>query len=69
MLKYSIIVQYSDEDTAFVARVPELRGCMAHGTTPEEALREVRVAQQLWLEVANEVGEEIPSPSALTYQK
>ncbi len=35
---------------------------MAHGDTPEEAMREIQVAMRLWLEAAAEVNKEIPIP-------
>ncbi len=38
MHKYEIIIYWSNEDQAFVAEVPELPGCMAHGSTQEPAL-------------------------------
>ena len=39
MYKYEIIIYWSKEDEAFIAEVPELPGCMAHGETPENALK------------------------------
>ncbi len=38
MRKYETIIYWNEEDRIFVAEVPELAGCMAHGATPEEAL-------------------------------
>lgn len=38
MPKYEIILYWSEEDQVFVAEVPELPGCMAHGDTEETAL-------------------------------
>jgi predicted RNase H-like HicB family nuclease len=61
-LKYEVIIYWSDEDNAFVAEVPELPGCMAHGDTYESALQNVRDAMSLWLDVANEFGDPIPVP-------
>ena len=46
MHKYEIILYWSNEDRAFVAEVPELPGCMAHGDTQEAALRNVNEAKQ-----------------------
>ena len=54
MYKYEIILCWSNEDDAFVAEVPELPGCMAHGRTEETALREVNEAIRLWTETARE---------------
>jgi len=39
MYKYEIIIYWSKEDEAFIAEVPELPGCMAHGETQEDALK------------------------------
>ena len=50
--KYRIVTEWSDEDGAFVARVPALgAGCMAHGMTEGDATKEARKAAQLMLEV------------------
>lgn len=49
-MPYPIVVFWSDEDEAYIATVPDLRSCSAFGDTPEEALREVQVAQELRLE-------------------
>jgi predicted RNase H-like HicB family nuclease len=62
MNKYEIIIFWSDEDDAYVADVPELPGCMAHGNTHESALANAKEAIQLWLETAKEFGDPIPAP-------
>jgi predicted RNase H-like HicB family nuclease len=51
---------WSDEDEAWVANVPDLKYCSAHGDTPEEALAEVQIAKGLWLEIARERGWLLP---------
>lgn len=63
MHKYEIIIYWSDEDKIFVAEVPDLKGCIAHGKTPDEAAKNVGEAIELWLETAREFGDEIPQPS------
>ena len=63
MHKYQITIFWSDEDRVFVADVPELPGCMAHGDTYEEALREAQVAMILWIDTAKEFGNPIPVPA------
>jgi len=63
MYEYSIVIQYSKADNAFIASIPDLKGCKADGDTPEEALKELAIAYELWIEVAREVGKEIPEPS------
>ena len=62
MHKYEVIIYWSTEDQTFIAEVPELRGCMAHGPTQEEALRNANKAVQLWLATAREFGDPIPEP-------
>jgi len=62
MLKYEVIIYWSSDDEAFVAEVPELPGCAAHGDTPEMALAQAQEAMQLWLETAQEFGDPIPKP-------
>ena len=56
MYKYAIEIFYSEEDNGYIAVVPELRGCSAFGETEEEALEEVKIAMELWLETAKKEG-------------
>ena len=62
MHRYEIIIYWSDEDDTYVAEVPELPGCMAHGETQEAALEHIGRAVELWLETAREFGDPIPEP-------
>ena len=62
MHKYEIIIYWSNEDQVFVAGVPELPGCMAHGNTQDVALAHANEAIQLWIETAREFGDPIPEP-------
>lgn len=62
MYKYEVILYWSDDDGAFVAEVPQLSGCMAHGATQEVALSEAQKAIELWIETAIEFGDPIPEP-------
>lgn len=62
MYKYETIIYWSEEDQVFVADVPELPGCMAHGGTQEEALGNVMDAIRLWIDTANEFGDPVPEP-------
>ena len=62
MHKYEIIIYWSNEDQVFVAEVPELPGCMAHGSTQESALAHANEAIQLWLDTAREFGHPVPEP-------
>ncbi len=60
--KYEIIIHWSDEDEAYIAEVPELQGCMAHGDTRESALANIKTAMELWIETAREFNDPIPEP-------
>ena len=62
MSDYHINVFYSDEDGGYIADVPDLKSCSAFGTTPEEALREVLIARDAWLETARKHRKPIPKP-------
>jgi predicted RNase H-like HicB family nuclease len=57
---YHINLFYSDEDKCWVADIPDLRFCSAFGDSPPEALGEVLIAQELYLESCREHGDPIP---------
>jgi len=60
MNKYEIIIYWSGEDSAFIAEVPELPGCMADGKTYQEAVSNAEMIMQEWIETAKELGRPIP---------
>jgi predicted RNase H-like HicB family nuclease len=62
MNKYEVIIYWSEEDEAFVAEVPQLPGCAAHGSSQEAALASAQEAIRLWLDRAKEFGDPIPEP-------
>jgi predicted RNase H-like HicB family nuclease len=62
MDKYEILIYWSDEDAVFIAEVPELPGCMAHGNNHESALANIKQAMELWVKTATEFGDPIPEP-------
>ena len=62
LTKYEIILYWSEEDGAFIAEVPELAGCMADGPTAKDALHNVEIVIQEWIETAQELGRTIPEP-------
>lgn len=66
--RYEVIIYWSDEDDAFVAEVPELPGCMAHGSSYAAALDEVHEAMTLWIETAREFGDPVPEPKGRRLQ-
>lgn len=64
MIEYPIVVFWSAEDKAYIADVYDIEHCSAWGETPEEALREARLALSDILEDAKERGIALPPPSA-----
>ena len=62
MHKYEIIIYWSNVDNVFIAEVPELPGCMAHGDTQADALANANEAIQLWIDTAIEDGIPVPTP-------
>jgi predicted RNase H-like HicB family nuclease len=63
MIGYRIEVFWSKEDQAWIADVPDLPFCTAHGPNPHDAVAEVELAVEAWLEAARETGRSIPEPS------
>ena len=68
MYRYEILIYWSLEDKAFVAEVPELHGCMAHGNTYGETLKNAEDAIELWIETAKEFNDNIPEPKGRKLQ-
>jgi len=62
MKDYHINIFYSDEDECYVADIPDLRYCSAFGETPPEALAELQIAKEAWLETSREIGKPVPEP-------
>jgi predicted RNase H-like HicB family nuclease len=60
MNKYEVIIYWSKEDNAFIAEAPELAGCAADGATYKEALENLEIIIQEWIEPAKELGRTIP---------
>ena len=60
-LPYQITVAWSEIDASFEARVPALKGCIAYGDTPEKAVKEVKIAAELWIEAVKKNGFEPPA--------
>jgi len=62
MVRYEVIIYWSDEDQVFIAEVPELAACMADGQTYQEALSNAEGVIDEWIETAKELGRPIPEP-------
>lgn len=61
--QYPVEIFYSEEDHCFIANVPDLKYCSAHGDSREEALHEIEIAMSAWIESALEHNEKLPKPS------
>ena len=62
MIRFELIIFWSEEDEAFIVDVPELPGCMADGATYQEALANAGTVIQEWIETARALGRVIPEP-------
>ena len=66
MSRYPVSIFYSEEDGGYIAIAPDLKGCSAFGETPQEALREMEIAMELWLETARQDNVPIPEPTRMS---
>lgn len=64
MSKYSVHIAWSEEDAAYIARAPELPGCVAHGDSQSQALHNLQQAIALWVDTAREAGRPVPPPQS-----
>ncbi|MFN7852487.1 MAG: type II toxin-antitoxin system HicB family antitoxin [Dolichospermum sp.] len=62
-MRYEINLYWSEEDQLFIAEVPDLPGCAADGETYQEALQNIEIIMQEWIETAQELGRKIPEPT------
>ena len=62
MSDYHINVFFSENDGGYIADIPDLRFCSAFGATPEEALHEVLIAKEAWIETARASRKPVPRP-------
>jgi antitoxin HicB len=62
-LRYSITIQWSDEDEAYIVTLPEFPGCHTHGDTYEEALQNGKEVLELVIENRQELGRPLPEPN------
>lgn len=60
--KYSMVIEWSDEDNAYIVTVPELPGCRTHGATHREAIQQGEDAIESWIDAARAWGDPVPEP-------
>ena len=65
--RYSVIIQWSPEDEAYVVTLPEWGGCHTHGATYEEAAKNAREVLELLIETEQEAGRPLPSPHGFMF--
>ena len=63
---YSMIIQWDSRDDIYVVTVPELPGCMTHGKTHEEAVKQGQDAIESWIMAAQADNEPVPPPRSFT---
>ena len=61
-MKHTVLITYDPRDSIYIAKVLELDGCMAHGESQEEAMKQLQIAYDMWIKDAEEDGEVIPEP-------
>ena len=70
MKDYHINIFYSEDNGGYIADIPDLKHCSAFGNTPNDALREVLIAKNAWLQSAKKHKKQITQPKykPLSYQ-
>jgi predicted RNase H-like HicB family nuclease len=61
--RYSMVIQWSDEDQAYIVSLPEFQGCLTHGASYEEAARQGQDALESLIETYQAEGRALPEPS------
>jgi predicted RNase H-like HicB family nuclease len=62
MYRYEVIIYWSVDDNAFIAEVPELPGCVSDGESYKDAITNLEIIVEEWIETAKSLGREIPQP-------
>ena len=65
-LIYPVTIFYSEEGQGYIAVAPDLKGCSAFGESPQEALKELETAMELWLAVARQDSVPLPEPTRMS---
>ena len=60
--KYELTIYWSHDDEAYIAEIPELSGCFGRGDTYADAIAQVQLARDEWIETAKKNGRRIPEP-------
>ncbi len=68
-VQYSMVIEWSDEDQAYIVTVPELLGCRTHGSTYEAAVRQGQDAIRSWIHACRASGRPIPAPHVFAHSE
>jgi predicted RNase H-like HicB family nuclease len=60
--RYSLVIEWSDEDQVFLVTIPELAGARSHAATYMEAAEEAQRLIEEWIELAQDHGWPLPQP-------
>lgn len=63
--RYPVVIEWSEEDSAYLAWAPGLRGTTVHGESPAEALEKSTEAIANWIFGMRKVGQPIPAPTPI----
>ena len=62
LIKYELVIYWSEEDQGFVVEVPELPGCVADGESYAQAVANAQVVIEEWIETTRQLNRPIPEP-------
>ena len=61
---YSMVIEWSDEDQAFIVSIPEFPGNYTHGDTYEEAVKQGQDLIESLIMWTRQDGQPLPEPRA-----
>lgn len=64
-MRYPVMIEAGDENTAWGVAVPDLPGCFSAGDTLDEAIAAAEEAAAAWIDAALDAGHAIPRPSSV----
>ncbi|MFG0713216.1 type II toxin-antitoxin system HicB family antitoxin [Stenotrophomonas geniculata] len=64
-MRYPIMIEAGNENTAWSVVVPDLPGCYSAGDTLDEAMAAAEEAAAAWIDAALDAGRVIPRPSSV----
>jgi predicted RNase H-like HicB family nuclease len=65
VIDYLVIIEPAEDESGFGAYVPDLPGCVATGSTPDEAKERIAYSIPLHIASLRAHGEPVPRPTAV----